>query len=162
MPGPASDPERAPCEGRVLALDVGDRTIGVAASDPLGIAAHPIETLRRTRLADDIARVRALAAEREAVEVVVGLPRNMDGSLGPQAEKTQAFADALAEQIDIPVTLWDERLSTVAAERALIASGLTRKRRKGVVDQVAAVYFLQGYLDHRSSRNQRRGGGTPA
>lgn len=155
MSGPVSPPARPP--GRILALDVGDRTIGVAVSDPLGIAAHPVETLRRTRQADDIARVCALAAEREAVAVVVGLPRNMDGSLGPQAEKTQAFADALAERVGLPVMMWDERLSTRAAERALIASGLTRKRRKGVVDQVAAVYFLQGYLDHRAARVSREG-----
>jgi putative Holliday junction resolvase len=151
MPGPRTEPS----PGRLLALDVGDRTIGVAVSDALGIAAHPVETIRRTREADDIARVCALAAEREAVEVVVGLPRNMDGSLGPQAGKVQAFVDALSPVLGLPVTLWDERLSTVAAERALIASGLTRKRRKGVVDQVAAVYFLQGLLDHRAAARAR-------
>lgn len=152
---PAPPFQTSPAPGRILALDVGDRTIGVAVSDLLGIAAHPVETIRRTREADDIARVCALAAEREAVEVLVGLPRNMDGSLGPQAEKVQAFADALAPRVGLPVTLWDERLSTRAAERALIASGLTRKRRKGVVDQVAAVFFLQGYLDFRAGRGAR-------
>jgi putative Holliday junction resolvase len=142
--------------GRILALDVGDRTIGVAVSDPLGIAAHPVETIRRKREPDDIARVLALAAEREVVEIVVGLPRMMDGTVGPQAEKCQAFADALAGRVDVPVTLWDERLSTRAAERALIASGRSRRRRKEVVDQVAAVYFLQGYLDYRAG-----GAGAP-
>jgi len=139
----------------VLALDVGDRTIGVAVSDALGVAAHPVETIRRTKLAVDLERIASLVREREATEVVVGLPRMMDGSLGIQAEKVQAFADALIPEISVPVTLWDERLSTVAAERALIASGLTRKRRKGVVDQVAAVFFLQGYLDYRAGRGAR-------
>lgn len=139
----------------MLALDVGDRTIGVAVSDALGVAAHPVETIRRTKLAVDLERIASLVREREATEVVVGLPRMMDGSLGIQAEKVQAFADALIPKISVPVTLWDERLSTVAAERALIASGLTRKRRKGVVDQVAAVFFLQGYLDYRAGRGAR-------
>lgn len=139
----------------MLALDVGDRTIGVAVSDALGVAAHPVETIRRTKLAVDLERIASLVREREATEVVVGLPRMMDGSLGIQAEKVQAFADALIPEISVPVTLWDERLSTVAAERALIASGLTRKRRKGVVDQVAAVFFLQGYLDYRAGRGAR-------
>jgi putative pre-16S rRNA nuclease len=138
--------------GRVLALDVGDRTIGVAVSDALGVAAHPVETIRRKAPAADLARVAELVAEREAAEVLVGLPRMLNGSLGVQARKVQAFVDALAPTLSVPVTLWDERFSTVAAERALIASGLTRKRRKGVVDQVAAVYFLQGYLDFRAGR----------
>ncbi len=146
-------PDKAP--GRVLALDVGDRTIGVAVSDALGVAAHPVETIRRTKLQADLDRIAALVREREATEVLVGLPRMLDGSLGIQAEKTQAFADALKPAIPVPVTLWDERLSTKAAERALIASGLTRKRRKGVVDQVAAVFFLQGYLDFRAGRGAR-------
>lgn len=135
-----------------MALDVGDRTIGVAVSDALGVAAHPVETIRRTRLEADLDRIATLVQEREATEVIVGLPRMLDGSLGVQAEKTQAFTDALKPAIPVPVVLWDERLSTVAAERALIASGLTRKRRKGVVDQVAAVFFLQGYLDFRAGR----------
>jgi putative pre-16S rRNA nuclease len=143
-------PDSAP--GRVLALDVGDRTIGVAVSDALGMAAHPVETIRRTKLRTDLDRVATLVREREATEVIVGLPRMLNGTLGIQAQKTQAFADALKPVIPVPVTLWDERFSTVAAERALIASGLTRKRRKGVVDQVAAIYFLQGYLDFRAGR----------
>jgi putative Holliday junction resolvase len=156
---PETDRETGRDTGRVLALDVGDRTIGVAVSDLLGIAAHPVETIRRTRPAAEIARIRELVAEREACRIVVGLPRMMDGTLGVQAEKVQAFVEALEPEVTVPVTLWDERLSTRAAERALIASGLTRKRRKGVVDQVAAVYFLQGYLDHRARGG---GAGTPA
>lgn len=146
------DPERHPAPGRVLALDVGDRTIGVAVSDAVGVAAHPVETVRRTRLADDLARIADLVREREATRVVVGLPRMLDGSIGVQAEKTRAFAEALEPVLAVPVTLWDERLSTKAAERALIQSGLTRARRKKVVDQVAAVFFLQGYLDWRAGR----------
>lgn len=133
---------------KTLALDVGDKTIGVAVSDPLGIAAHPVETVRRTSLERDIARIRTLLAENAAGRIVVGLPRMLDGSLGVQAEKVGAFVQALEELVDVPVITWDERFSTVAAERALIQSGLTRKKRKGVVDQVAAVFFLQGYLDH--------------
>jgi putative pre-16S rRNA nuclease len=147
---PAQDAGRH--AGRVLALDVGDRTIGVAVSDALGVAAHPVETIRRRALPADLARVGALVREREAAEVLVGLPRMLDGSLGIQAQKVQAFVDALTPTLEVPVTLWDERYSTRAAERALIASGLTRKRRKGVVDQVAAVFFLQGYLDFRAGR----------
>jgi len=147
-------PEAGPATGagRVLALDVGDRTIGVAVSDALGVAAHPVETIRRTKLAVDLAKVAALVREREATEVLVGQPRMMDGSLGIQAGKVQDFVDALVPELSVPVTLWDERLSTRAAERALIQSGLTRKRRKRVVDQVAAVFFLQGYLDFRARR----------
>lgn len=148
-------PPDSPETGRILALDVGDRTIGVAVSDTLGIAAHPVETIRRTRPEADLERIRQLVAEREVREIVVGLPRMMDGTLGIQAEKVQAFVEVLAPAVPVPVTLWDERLSTRAAERALIASGLTRKRRKKVVDQVAAVYFLQGYLDHRAGAASR-------
>jgi len=149
---------------RIMALDVGDRTIGVAVSDALGIAAHPVETIRRKRLGADLARVAELVAEQDVCRVVVGLPRMLDGSLGVQAEKVQEFVDALAPHLSVPVIQWDERLSTVAAEKALIQSGLTRERRKKVIDQVAAVYFLQGYLDNLAMGGSAAGGhgGTPA
>ncbi len=133
---------------KTLALDVGDRTIGVAVSDALGIAAHPVETVRRTHLKQDIARIQTLLAENAAERIVVGLPRMLDGSIGVQAQKVQTFVEALEKEVRVPVITWDERFSTVAAERALIQSGLTRKKRKTVVDQVAAVFFLQGYLDY--------------
>ncbi len=131
-----------------MALDVGDATIGVAVSDMLGIAAHPVETVRRTRPAADIDRVILLAAEHGISRFVIGLPRMLNNTLGVQAEKVQHFADQLADATTIPIVMWDERYSTRAAEQALIQSGLTRKRRKKVVDQVAAIYFLQGYLDY--------------
>ncbi|MDH5528201.1 MAG: Holliday junction resolvase RuvX [Nitrospirota bacterium] len=136
--------------GRMLALDVGDRTIGVAASDELGITANPVETIRRKSFKADLARIGELVAQRQAVRVVVGLPLMLDGSHGVQVEKVSTFIDKLRPTLPVPVVLWDERLSTVAAERALIQSGLTRKRRKQVIDQVAAVYFLQGFLNYLS------------
>jgi len=137
-----------------MALDVGDATVGIAVSDPLGIGANPIETIRRTTEPKDIERVLYLAAEHSAVTLVIGLPRMLNNTLGIQAQKVQAFADALAEATDLPIVMWDERYSTSAAEKALIQSGLTRKRRKKVIDQVAAVYFLQGYLDYLANGGQ--------
>ncbi|MDH4229042.1 MAG: Holliday junction resolvase RuvX [Nitrospirota bacterium] len=167
---PASGPPDAPggvarTHARVLALDVGDRTIGVAVSDTLGIAAHPVETIRRRSEKADLERVRQLADERQVERVLVGLPRMLDGSLGVQAEKVREFAQHLtrylAETLPLPVELWDERYSTAAAESALIESGLTRKRRKQVVDQVAAVYFLQGYLEFLRLHPEGRGEPVP-
>jgi len=137
-----------------MALDVGDATVGIAVSDPLGIGANPIETIRRTTEPRDIERVLHLAAEHSAVTLVIGLPRMLNNSLGIQAQKVQKFADALGEATDLPIVMWDERYSTSAAEKALIQSGLTRKRRKKVIDQVAAVYFLQGYLDYLANGGQ--------
>ncbi len=133
-----------------MALDVGDATIGVAVSDALGIAAHPVETIRRTTPDADIRRILTLLQQHDATELVIGLPRMLNNTLGVQAEKVQRFADLLAEATDTAIVMWDERYSTRAAQSALIQSGLTRKRRKKVVDQIAAVYFLQGYLDYLS------------
>jgi putative Holliday junction resolvase len=134
--------------GRALmGLDLGTRTIGVAVSDAARRVATPLRTLRRDRFGTDAAALLALAAERRIGGVVLGLPRNMDGSEGPRAQSTRAFARNLAGLSDLPITFWDERLSTVAAERALLAADTSRRRRAEVIDHVAAGYILQGFLD---------------
>ncbi len=133
---------------RALAgLDLGEKTIGVAISDRLLSIATPTETVRRTRFTDDAAALLAIAKARELGGLVLGLPRNMDGSEGPRCQSTRAFARNLTRLTDLPIGFWDERLSTVAAERALIEADTSRKRRKEVIDHVAAGYILQGVLD---------------
>lgn len=136
-----------PARGALIGLDLGSKTIGVAASDPDRRLAAPVETIARTRFAADAARICALAAERRAVAYVLGLPINMDGSEGPRAQATRAFARNLAKSTELPIALWDERLSTAAVERVLIAADASRARRKAVIDQHAATYILQGALD---------------
>jgi putative Holliday junction resolvase len=131
----------------LLGLDLGTRTIGVAVSDTFRRIASPLETIRRTRFGADAARLLAIAASRSAGGFVLGLPRNMDGSEGPRAQSARAFARNLAGLTDLPITFWDERLSTVAAERALLEADTSRKRRAEVIDRVAASYILQGFLD---------------
>lgn len=133
--------------GPLLGLDLGTKTIGVAASDRLRMSATPLETIRRSKFAIDAARLEVLAAEREATGIVVGLPRNMDGSEGPRAQSARAFSRNLAARLRLPVALWDERLSTVAAERALLEADQSRARRAAVIDKLAAAYILQGALD---------------
>lgn len=136
-------------EERLLALDVGDRRIGVAVSDPLGLTAQPVETYVRVGYGPDARHVASLCARYGATRVVCGLPRNMDGTRGFQAEKVEAFAEKLAEQ-GLAVEYWDERLTTVVAERTLLEADMRRDRRKGKVDMVAAVVILQSYLDARA------------
>jgi putative Holliday junction resolvase len=136
-----------PPRGTLLGLDLGTKTIGVAASDPDRRLAAAVETIRRTNFTEDVARLSTLAAERNAIGFVLGLPINMDGSEGPRAQSTRAFARNLAGRTELPIALWDERLSTSAVERDLIASDMSRKRRAEVVDQHAAVFILQGALD---------------
>jgi putative Holliday junction resolvase len=131
----------------LVGLDLGTHTIGVAVSDTGRRIASPLETIRRTRFGADAARLLALADGRGIAGIVLGLPRNMDGSEGPRAQSTRAFARNLAALTELPITFWDERLSTVAAERALIEADTSRKRRSEVIDQVAAGYILQGFLD---------------
>jgi putative holliday junction resolvase len=134
--------------GRALiGLDLGTRTIGVAVSDTGRRIASPLRTIRRTKFGADAAALLALAAERRIGGVVLGLPRNMDGSEGPRAQSTRAFARNLAGLTELPITFWDERLSTVAAERALLEADASRRRRAEVIDHVAAGYILQGLLD---------------
>lgn len=130
-----------------MALDVGSRTIGIACSDALLMTAQGIETIRRTSLENDFNRLRELISEYEVHELVVGMPKNMNGTKGERAEKTEEFVEKMKAVIDLPVTFWDERLSTVMAERQLIAADVSRKKRKGIIDKMAAVVILQGYLD---------------
>lgn len=132
---------------RIMALDVGSRTIGIACSDALLMTAQGIETIRRTSLENDFNRLRELISEYEVHELVVGMPKNMNGTKGERAVKTEEFVEKMKAVIDLPVTFWDERLSTVMAERQLIAADVSRKKRKGVIDKMAAVVILQGYLD---------------
>jgi putative holliday junction resolvase len=136
-----------PERGALLGLDLGSKTIGVAASDPDRRVAAPVETIARQRFNLDARRILDLAAERRAVGVVLGLPINMDGTEGPRAQSTRAFARNLAGLTQLPIALWDERLSTAAVERALIAADASRARRKAVIDAHAASYILQGALD---------------
>jgi putative Holliday junction resolvase len=136
-----------PERGSLLGLDLGTKTIGVAVSDPDRKLASPVVTIARTRFAGDAERLLELAAERRAVGFVLGLPLNMDGSEGPRAQATRAFARNLAKLTALPIALWDERLSTAAVERVLIEADASRRKRKAVIDQHAAAYILQGALD---------------
>jgi putative Holliday junction resolvase len=131
----------------LLGLDLGTTTIGIAASDPDRRLATGVETIARTRLAVDAARVLALGAERRVAGFVLGLPINMDGSEGPRAQSTRAFARNFAQLTELPIALWDERLSTAAVERDLIAADVSRRKRAAVIDQHAAAFILQGALD---------------
>ena len=131
----------------ILGLDLGDKTIGVAVSDRLWTVATPLSTIRRTKFTADAEALLALAQGREATGLILGLPRNMDGTEGPRCQSTRAFARNLSRLTDLAIGFWDERLSTVAAEKALLEADTTRKRRKEVIDHVAAGYILQGALD---------------
>jgi putative Holliday junction resolvase len=143
-----------PARGALIGIDLGTKTIGVAASDPDRRLAAPVETISRTRFGADAARLLALANERRAVGFVLGLPINMDGSEGPRAQATRAFARNLAGLTALPIALWDERLSTAAVERALIEADASRAKRKAVIDQHAAAYILQGALDRLARRGE--------
>jgi putative Holliday junction resolvase len=136
-----------PPRGTLLGLDLGTKTIGVAASDPDRRLATAVETIERKNFTVDAARLLKLAAERSAAGFVLGLPINMDGSEGPRAQSTRAFARNLAGRTELPIALWDERLSTAAVERELIAADVSRRKRAAVIDQHAAIFILQGALD---------------
>ena len=144
-----------PSRGALIGLDLGTKTIGVAASDPDRRLATGVETVRRKAFKTDAARLLAIAAERTAVGFVLGLPINMDGSEGPRAQSTRAFARNLARLTDLAIALWDERLSTSAVERELIAMDVSRARRAEIVDEHAAIFILQGALDRLA--NLQRG-----
>jgi putative Holliday junction resolvase len=132
---------------RAMGLDVGTKTVGVAVADELGLTAQPLTVLRRSNLKADLAELSKLAAEREVDRFVIGLPLNMDGSEGPRAEATRRFGDALAKASKLAIIYQDERLTTVAAERALLEADVSRGKRREVIDQVAATIILQGWLD---------------
>jgi putative Holliday junction resolvase len=147
-----------PERGALIGLDLGTKTIGVAASDPDRRLAAGVETIQRKAFKRDAARLLAIAAERKAAGFVLGLPINMDGSEGPRAQSTRAFARNLSGLTDLPIALWDERLSTSAVERELIGMDVSRARRAEVIDEHAAIFILQGALDRLA--NLRDAGGT--
>ncbi len=147
LPETADFAAAVPARRALMGLDLGTRTIGIAVSDTTRRVASPLQTLRRTKFGADAAALVALAAARQIGGLVLGLPRNMDGSEGPRAQSTRAFARNLAGITPLPITFWDERLSTVAAERALLEADASRRRRGEVIDHVAAGYILQGLLD---------------
>jgi putative holliday junction resolvase len=149
-----------PRGARLIGIDVGSRTLGLALSDVTRSIASGLVTLRRSRFAADAQRLLKLAAEHEAAGFVVGLPLNLDGSEGPRVQATRAFARNLAKLTPLPILFWDERLSTAAAERMLLEADATRKRRAEVIDKVAATLILQGALDRiraleQASKQQR-------
>ncbi|PHZ83902.1 Holliday junction resolvase RuvX [Paremcibacter congregatus] len=135
---------------RLLGLDLGSKTIGVALSDIMCNIATPMEIIRRTKFTKDAERLLTIISEQNVGGLVLGLPLNMDGTEGPRCQSTRQFAENMAGKIDIPVVLWDERLSTVAVTRTLLDADASRKRRKEVVDKMAAAYILQGALDKMS------------
>lgn len=138
---------------RIMGLDFGSKTVGVAVSDPLGLTAQGVEIIRRTsenKLRRTLARIEELVKEYEVTCIVLGYPKNMSNTVGERAEKSLAFKEMLERRTGLPVVMWDERLTTVAANRTLIESGVRREDRKEYVDMIAAVYILQGYLDSRA------------
>ncbi|MCG7410310.1 Holliday junction resolvase RuvX [Paenibacillus sp. ACRRX] len=137
---------------RILGLDYGDRKIGVAVSDAFGWTAQGLEVIVRRNDEDDMRRLETLVKEHEVEEIVLGLPKNMNGSIGPRGEISMSFAETLKQSFGLPVHLWDERLSTVSAERTLIEADVSRKKRRQVVDKMAATIILQTYLDYQSRR----------
>ncbi len=142
-----TDAIKFPEAGPLLGLDLGTKTIGLAVSNPEQNLATPMTTIRRTKFTKDVQQLLEIAAERKIVGLVLGLPLNMDGTEGPKAQSTRAFARNLARLSDLPLAFWDERLSTAAAERELIALDTKRAKRAKVIDEMAATYILQGALD---------------
>lgn len=136
-----------PPTGKLMGLDLGTKTIGVAISDGMRYSATPLETVKRKKFTEDAARLSVIAAEQNIVGIVLGLPLNMDGSEGPRAQSTRAFARNLAGKLDLPLAFWDERLSTSAVERTLLEADTSRAKRAEVVDKLAASYILQGALE---------------
>lgn len=145
---------------RIMGLDYGDKTIGVSMSDELGWTAQGLEVISRRKAGNDTARLLELAGQYGVQEVVVGLPKNMNGTMGPRGEICIAFAEQLKEILNIPVHLWDERLTTVSAERILIEADVSRKKRKQIIDKMAASLILQGYLDY--TIKMKKGGDSDA
>jgi putative Holliday junction resolvase len=132
---------------RILALDLGERRIGIAISDPMGWTAQGLEVIDKKQTPDWLHRLDVLIQQYDVGKIVIGFPRNMDGSVGSKGEASKQVAATLAQRYTFPIQLWDERLSTVAAQRSLVTADVSRKKRKKIVDQVAAQWILQGYLD---------------
>ncbi len=132
---------------RILALDPGTKRIGVAVSDEMGWIAQPLETFERRSLDADVAHIQALVRRHDAREVLMGMPFRLDGRVGPEAESVQRFIDVLEQRLPVPVVAWDERLTSKSAEDLLIEANVSRKKRKGAVDRVAAALLLQSYLE---------------
>ena len=140
---------------RIMGLDFGSKTAGVAVSDPLFITAQGVEIIRRkeeNKLRQTLARIEELIGEYEVGEIVLGLPKNMNDTLGVRAELSLEFKEKLERRTGLPVTMWDERLTTVAADRTMMEAGIRREHRKDYVDQIAASLILQGYLDYRANQ----------
>jgi putative Holliday junction resolvase len=140
---------------RILAIDYGTRRLGLAVSDPLGITAQPLATLERSSTREDIGRLRTIVEERGVKRAVIGLPRNLDGSPGALWEESERFRSRVADELGIPVEGWDERLSTVEAERMLIGADVSRRKRRGVIDKIAATLILQSYLQAQAAAGPR-------
>lgn len=144
-------------KNKILCLDVGDKRIGMAVSDDLGLTAQNKGVIERKNIKSDLSEILNVIKTSQVGELVIGIPRNMNGSLGPQAEKVLAFIDKLKSKTDIPIYQWDERLSSSAVEKVLIKAKVRRQKRKKVIDAMAAQYILQGYLDYKKIKGQGSG-----
>lgn len=145
---------------RILGLDYGSNTVGVAVSDPLGFTAQGVEIIRRkseNKMRQTLARIEELIAQYQVEEIVLGLPKNMNNTLGDRAEKSLELKETLERRTGLPVVMWDERLTTVSANRVLMETGVRRENRKEHVDEIAAVFILQGYLDYLANKNEETG-----
>lgn len=145
---------------RILGLDYGSKTVGVAVSDPLGLTAQGVEIIRRkseNKLRQTLARIEELAAQYQVEKIVLGFPKNMNNTLGDRAEKSLELKETLERRTGLPVVMWDERLTTVSANRVLMETGVRRENRKEHVDEIAAVFILQGYLDYLANKNEETG-----
>ena len=144
-------------EGRILGLDFGSKTVGVAVSDPLFLTAQGVEIIRRekeSKLRTTFARIKELIEEYQITEIVLGYPKNLNGTEGDRCEKTNAFKVDLEQKFSVPVVLWDERLTTVSADNVMMESNIRREHRKNYVDEIAAMFILQGYLDYKKNQNR--------
>lgn len=139
---------------RIMGLDLGEKTIGVAMSDPLALTAQALVVIKRSKF--EMEELHQLIRDYQVEQIVLGYPRNMNGTLGERARLSEEFADKLQERFSLPVKLWDERLSTVGASRALLEADLSRAKRKKVIDKMAAVFILQGYLDSRGAEGKNK------
>ncbi len=139
---------------RTLCIDYGTKTMGIAVSDQLGLMGHGIASISRKSINQDIEQINAFIKEYEVKKIVIGLPKNMDGSLGPSAREVLGFVELLNKRLAVPVETWDERLSTMAAEKVLLEADLSRRKRKKVIDKVAAAVILQNYLDYSNTEHR--------